>query len=106
MYIIESGEGTMRCHDNGTPFRLDRLPHEYRDIVKFDIARLEAMCEANDIDKRQERMGWDILAVGYWLEDGSYEEPAPSYAENGIMMHLWTGRAQDHDEALALGGDT
>ena len=105
MYIIESGEGTMHCHDNGIPVNRYLLPAEYCDIAKFDIERLEAMCEANDIDKRQERMGWDILAVGYWLEDGSYEEPAPAYAENGIMMHMWTGRAEDHDEAILLGGD-
>lgn len=104
MYIIESGEGTMYCDDEGMPLAGKVLPREYNDIVKFDIERLEAMCEANGIDKRQERLGWDILALGYWTTTG-YEDPAPAYAENGIMMHMWTGRAEDHDEAILLGGD-
>ena len=103
MIRIESGEGTMFCHHNGSTDRY-ALPAYYCDIAKFDIERLENMCEANGLSLYRNG-GWDILAVGYWLEDGTYEEPAPAYAENGIMMHIWTGRAQDYDEAMELGGE-
>ena len=100
MIRIESSAGTMFCHDDGTPYTA--LPDEYANIVKFDVRRLEKMCVANHIPFRD---CWDILAFGYWTDDGNYEEPAPSYAENGVMRHIWTGRASDIDEAIELGGE-
>lgn len=103
MYKFESSEGTLYCHADGTPSKDNPLPAYYSDIVMFDIERLEAMCEANGIDARRE-CGWDILAVGYWTTTG-YEDPAPAYAENGIMIHIWKGEADDYDEAVTLGGD-
>ena len=75
------------------------LPHEYRDITRMDMKRLEKMCLANHIPLRNE---WDILAVGYWTEDGKYEEPAPDYSETGCMRHIWNGAADGLDEAYAI----
>lgn len=102
MIRIESSAGTMFSHDDGTPYT--GLPEEYADVAKFDVKRLEKMCTANHINFHR-KGGWDILALGYWTEDGEYENPATSYAENGIMLHIWTGRAEDYNEAIELGGD-
>ena len=100
MIRITSSEGPMFADDDGTPY--GGLPEEYNNIVKFDVKRLERMCMANHIPLARE---WDILAVGYWTDDGQYETPAPSYAENGVMRHIWSGQAEDYYEACEIGGD-
>jgi hypothetical protein len=93
---ICSGEGDMVVNAQGYPFFKDSLPYEYRNITQFDITMLDKMCLANHIPLRNE---WDILAVGYWLEDGSYEDPAEDYAEAGLMRHIWNGTVEDYYEA-------
>jgi hypothetical protein len=102
MIRIESSAGTMFCYDDGTPYA--GLPDEYANIIKFDVRRLEKMCTANHIPFPRE-CGWDILALGYWTNDGEYEEPAASYSETGVMRHIWKGLADDLEGAIELGGD-
>lgn len=102
MIRIESSAGVIFCDDSGVPY--SPLPDEYNNIVQFDIRRLERMCISNHIPFPKDE-GWDILALGYWLEDGSYEDPTPSYAEGGVMRHIWTGHVEDLDEAIELGGE-
>lgn len=96
---ICSGEGDFVVNAEGYVLFPDSLPHEYGDITRVDIRRLDKMCLANHIPLHNE---WDILAVGYWTEDGKYEEPAPDYAENGFMRHIWRGAAEDYDEAYVI----
>lgn len=96
---ICSGEGDFVVNDQGYVLFPDSLPYVYGDITRVDIKRLDKMCLANHIPLRNE---WDILAVGYWTEDGKYEEPAPDYAEDGCMRHMWRGAAEDYDEAYEI----
>jgi hypothetical protein len=97
MKYINSSEGTIVVNKFGVP--MSDLPFEYRDIVCFDLRRLQRMCDELGIENRD---GWDILAVGYWNSDGSYEEPCPEYTQNGFMRHLYVGDARDVDEAIEL----
>ena len=94
---IEGSYGNIYIDDEGYP--LTPLPEEYSDIAKFDIPRLERMCAANHISVHRD---WDIVAVAYWTHDGEYEQPAPDYSENGLMMHIWTGRVDNYEDACAL----
>lgn len=96
---ICSGEGDFVVDSEGYVLFPDSLPFEYGDITRVDIRRLDKMCLANHIPLRNE---WDILAVGYWTKDGKYEEPAPDYAENGCMRHIWSGDAEGYAEAYEM----
>lgn len=97
MIKIHSSLGTIWVNHKGYP--VSELPDDYHNITKFDLQRLERMCISNHVPMREE---WDILALGYWTDDGGYEEPAPDYSETGVMRHIWSGRADDYDEALDL----
>lgn len=97
MIKIGSSAGIILVTNEGEP--ISDLPPEYDNIVKFDIKRLERMCVSNHITMREE---WDIVALGYWTDDGNYENPAPDYSEHGFMRHIWSGRADDYDEACEI----
>ena len=94
---ICSSEGDFAIGADGKVLFPDSLPFEYRNIVQFDIPRLDKMCRANHIHLRNE---WDILAVGYWLETGEYENPAEDYNETGLMRHIWNGTVDEYHEAF------
>jgi hypothetical protein len=96
---ISSSAGSMVVNAQGYPIFRDSMPDEYRNIQQFDIARLDRMCLANHVPLRNE---WDILAIGYWLEDDTYEDPAPEYSENGLMRHIWNGSVEEYHEAYEL----
>ena len=100
MIRIESSLGTILIHDDGIPY-MSTLPNAYGDIAKFDVARLERMCNANHIAYPR-KYGWDILALGYWLSNGFYESPADDYSEKGCMRHIWNGTVDDYDDAYEL----
>lgn len=97
MKFIESSAGTIVVNESGVP--ISDLPHEYNDISCFDLTRLRRMCLTLGIECRD---SWDILAVGYWLDNGDYEEPASMYTEHGCMKYVWTGEADDVYEAIEL----
>ena len=94
---ISSSCGDVAIDIDGYP--VSRLPPEYKDIVRFDLTRLNKMCLANHIPLRND---WDILAVGYWLTDGSYEQPAEDYNETGLMRHIWNGSVDEYHEAYEM----
>lgn len=96
MIRITSSCGEIWVNKEGQP--ISELPPEYDNIVRFDLSRLEKMCTSNHIPMRDD---WDILALGYWTDEG-YEDPATDYSETGAMRHIWSGRADDLDEAYSI----
>lgn len=96
MITLTSSFGDIHIDDDGVPLS---TPPLYNNIAKFDIHRLEKMCIANHVPLRST---WDILAVGYWTEDGTYEPPAKDYDETGYMRHIWSGTVNSIEDALDL----
>jgi len=88
MFVISTSFGDIFVRKDGRPYDPSALPEPYKDVVQFDMRRLESMCNANHIPMRDK---WNILAVGYWTDRG-YEHPLADYDDSGLMRHIWNGR--------------
>ena len=91
MIIIDTPAGTIPVDGDGYPIYPDGLPYEYDNIVRFDLKRLEQLCNANHIVMGHKL---DIITVGYWTRN-EYIHPIEEYTEGGTFTMMWKGRVED-----------
>jgi hypothetical protein len=82
MITIESSWGMVTTDDEGNVVELDVLEVDDKgercyllDIAKFDIAEWDRFYENRFNEPSPKPSEFDVLDLGYWLKDGSYNEP-------------------------------
>ena len=83
---FESSWGYISCDKDGNILNIDgeeeidgERSYLY-DIAKFDLVEYGKFCESKNIVMGE--FGEDILAVGFWRKDGSYEEADKDFRKN------------------------
>lgn len=75
-YVIHGSYGDVVCSPTGAVLRIEnRTSDAYDDILRFDVGEYAEHFGAMEPHT-------DILLIGYWLTDGSYEPPEPRAREN------------------------
>jgi hypothetical protein len=89
MITIESSWGEVTTDDEGNVLELDVLEIDEEgercyllDIAKFDIAEWDKWYEDKFKEDSPKPSDFDVLDLGYWRKDGSYE-PADENWRNG-----------------------
>jgi hypothetical protein len=89
MITIESSWGEVTTDDEGNVLELDVLEIDedgercyLLDIAKFDIAEWDKWYEDKFKEDSPKPSDFDVLDLGYWRKDGSYE-PADENWRNG-----------------------
>ena len=83
---FESSWGNITCAKDGVVLKVDgdlEIDGEDNylfDIAKFDLVEYGKFCESQNIVMGE--YGEDILAVGFWKKDGSYEEADKDFRKN------------------------
>jgi hypothetical protein len=90
MITIESSWGEVTTDDEGNVLELDVLEIDQEgercyllDIAKFDIAEWDKWYEKEFEEDSPKPDEFDVLELGYWRKDGSYE-PAGNW-RNGVI---------------------
>jgi hypothetical protein len=85
MITIESSWGEVTTDDEGNVLELDVLEIDndgercyLLDIAKFDIAEWDKWYEKEFKENSPKRSEFDVLELGFWKKDGSYE-PASNW---------------------------
>jgi hypothetical protein len=94
---FESSWGQISCDKDGNILNIDgeeeidgERSYLY-DIAKFDLVEYGKFCESKNIVMGE--YGEDILAVGFWKKDGTYEEADKDWRKNIF------GEADDEEDA-------
>jgi hypothetical protein len=89
MITIESSWGIVTTDDQGNVLNLDVLEIDRNgercyllDIVKFDIAEWDKWYEDKFKEPSPKPNDFDVLDLGFWKKDGSYEEADKDYRNN------------------------
>jgi hypothetical protein len=94
---FESSWGNITCAEDGVVLKVDgdlEIDGERNylfDIAKFDLVEYGKFCESKNIVMGE--YGDDILAVGFWKKDGSYEQADVDWRKNIF------GEADDEEDA-------
>lgn len=78
---------TIRCYGSYGAFRIDaetgdvltKLPSEYADHAKGNVVECREWHSKIGLRIAGEM---DVVAIGWWLKDGSYLPPSPEFREN------------------------
>ena len=97
---FESSWGEITCAKDGVVLRVDG-DEEYRgernylfDIAKIDLVEYEKFL--NSIDQELDHYSDDILSVGFWKKDNTYNEPDKDWRKNMFSPE------DDEDEAPTM----
>lgn len=60
---------------------------DYADIVRVDLDERRRWYAAKGLPLSDPQPGGDILDVGFWTSDGTYEEPADDWRELVLLDH-------------------
>lgn len=71
MFTVITPFGEIYVRGNGRPYDRSALPEAYRDVIQFDLSRLEAFFNANHAILPNEI---DVNSIGHWTETG-YHDP-------------------------------
>jgi len=89
MRTIESSWGTVTTDDDGNILSLDVLEADkdgnrcyLLDVAKFDIAGGDRWYEDKFKEPSPKPSDFDVLDLGYWHNDGHYEEADNNYRNN------------------------
>jgi hypothetical protein len=88
MITIESSWGEVTTDDEGNVLELDVLKIDedgercyLLDIAKFDIAEWDKWYEDKFKEASPKPADFDVLSLGYWRKDGSYEPADKSWRD-------------------------
>ncbi len=88
MIRIESSWGWITTDEEGNVLEMDLLEEDSEgercyllDAVKFDIAEWDEWYEAKFEEKSPKPDEFDVLVLGFWKKDGTYEEADKEWRE-------------------------
>ena len=88
MVTIESSWGTITTDEEGNVLEMDVLEQDSAekrcyllDAVKFDLAEWDKWYEEKHKEPSPKPSEFDVLSLGFWKKDGSYEEADKEWRE-------------------------
>ena len=87
MINIESSWGTIITDDNGNVIGKDLLEHDGKEKCyllnadRFDLKEWDDWYEKNTNKPSIKPTDFDILELGFWNNDGSYNPPHPTWRD-------------------------
>jgi hypothetical protein len=94
MITIESSWGEITTDDEGNVLEMDVLEIDdsgercyLLDVVKFDIAEWDKWYEAKFKEESPKPDEFDVLELGFWKKDGTYEEADKEWRKEAYIFN-------------------